>query len=197
MFILKKIGKYGYELSIITLGVLISLFLSGKLSEINERKTLKLQLLSVRSELEDNLKSVNKLIEFYSLLDSTKMLFSSGGKFSELTERNRNVLSSSKSFSYKKDALDMLKNTGYMRLIRDRNQLLDILECYSLLELAKEDNDYFGQLRISVVIDPNNLNNFKLISERIKNFTLMVGGFDENFIKAKEQIDKVLSTYNF
>ena len=194
MFKLKKIGKYGYELSIITLGVLISLFLSGKLSERNEREDLKLQLLAVQSELEDNLKAVNELVEFYALLDSTKILFASDEK---LSDRHVRVLTTCITFSYKKDALDMLKNTGYMRLISDRNQLLDILECYSLLEAAKEDNDYFGKLRISVIIDPNNLANFELISERIKNFTLMTGGFDENFIKSKEQIDKVLSTYNF
>jgi hypothetical protein len=188
------LGKYSYELSIVTLGVLISLFISGKISERNEKKDLKLQLLAVQSELEDNLKAVNELIVFYSLVDSAKEIFI---KNEELTERQWSVLVQNKSFLYKKDALDMLKNTGYMRLIQDRKQLLDILECYSLLELAKEDNDYFGKLRISVILDLNSLNNFQLIPERIKNFTLMVSGFDENFLKAKEQIGNVLALYNF
>ena len=188
----KIIGRYMCELSIVVLGVLISLFLSGKLSEKNERKALQLQLFAIQSELADNSRLIDEFINYYDKVNQTKENIKAG-------KWDNNVdlwaLGWMQKFYYKRDALDMLKNTGYLRLIKDESLMLDIWRCYQLMEIAKDDNDDFMTIKKSLLSFEDD-NSLPLSIERIKRFVITIDGTGTYFHKSKEQINKVL-TYKF
>jgi len=188
---LKIIGRYACELSIVVLGVLISLLISSKLSERNERNDLQLQLLAVRLELEDNLRFIDEFIYYYDQVNLTKENINAG----KWDDKDAWALSWCQNFYYKRDALDMLKNTGYLRLITDKQQLLDILECYHLMEIAKDDNDRFMAIKISLISFEDD-NSIQLSIGRIKRWIIDMDGTEKYFHKSKDQINKVL-TYKF
>ena len=183
-----KIGRYISELSIVILGVLISLFLNGKITERNERKDLKLQLLAVQAELEDNLKFIEAFVRHYEQVNLTRKNVQAG----TWDDNDLQAAAWMVYFHYKRDALDMLKNTGYLRLVKNKQQLLDILECYHLMELAKTDHHEFTTMKISKIdIIGNNVS-----FERYKEWIVFMNDAEFYFERSKEQINKVL-TYKF
>lgn len=187
--------KYLWQLSIVVLGVLISLFLSENLAEVNERKILNLQLIAVQTELINNLDIVSEIVDYHQYTYTLQCEYDNNNTAKELLNH---IIRHPLQFSYKKDAFDMLINTGYLRLIKDHAQLLDIMECYSLLAIAKENIDRYMQGTIfvnvnTVFFDPSMNTNKNLVNfDGAVHFAL-----SQDFTNCEKQINKVLSTYDF
>jgi hypothetical protein len=82
-------------------------------------------------------------------------------------KKYRKIVESVQGFNYRKDAYEMLKFTGSMRLINDRQMLLDIMTCYSDLADIKDGFDLFLNQKISLLNQTLNISdNFNFIDLR-------------------------------
>lgn len=145
-----RLGNYLREFSIVTGGVLVTFLGSGWISENTRQKEVNETMLLIAKELSDNQKSLRSIkrltddeVHISSLLAENKMkitaipkdtLFRYGHFFSNLTI-----------FRYKKDALEVLKNSSLMQYIPDKQMLQEILQTYYQLEEARDNvNNYYS-----------------------------------------------------
>jgi hypothetical protein len=62
---IKKFGKYLREVSVVVLGVAITLSVSIWISSKNEKRDMALYLNAIKIELEENIKSIEEQMEFF------------------------------------------------------------------------------------------------------------------------------------
>ncbi|MDR2121108.1 MAG: hypothetical protein LBP64_09605 [Tannerella sp.] len=139
--VVKKAGAYVRELSIVVVGIAITLSLNNRLATSSERKDTALYLDAVKLELETNLEAINLTTEMveeevrYSryLLSCDKNALDPDSI--RLYARNCYVVSSK---SFTSDAFEMFKISGNMRFITDKDVLLSVWKAYAFLEEHKE-----------------------------------------------------------
>jgi len=163
---MKKLKDYFPEFVLnflaIFLGVLATLYLTGKITENDERKNLRLQLDAVKIELNENIKSIDGALNYMEREDSLRRYVMSVNNPKQLHADSLNkyyhIIPKIRTFTYKKDAYEMLKFTGSMRLIDDKQKLLDIMTCYSDLDNMKNLYDTFLNQKISLFNLTSNIN---------------------------------------
>lgn len=155
----RKLKPWNYlrELSIVIIGVAITLYAGNRISSANEKKNMRLQVAAIYTELEDNSDKLDNLIDYYQ----------KHAHFSELLQKNlhapqqplndsirkyQNIKGKIVPFTFKKGAYEMFLQSGAMKLLKDRNLLLNITESYALLEIAKEQHDRYNDTKIQLVI---------------------------------------------
>lgn len=155
----KKLKPWNYlrELSIVIIGVAITLFAGNRISSANEKKNMRLQVAAIYTELEDNRDKLDNLIDYYQ----------KHAHFSELLQENlhdprqplndsirkyRNIIGKIVPFTFKKGAYEMFLQSGAMKLLKDRDLLLNITESYALLEIAKEQHDRYNDTKMQLFI---------------------------------------------
>lgn len=166
-----KIGDYARQFSIVTGGVLLTLWLTARITEAAKQREVRQAMQLVASELHDNLQVVRDYKYTYSkdkwvarrLLEAD---FSLAGFPSDTVETYSRYITGGmgKPYRLSSDALEMLKTTGIASHIADKQTLIDLLRCYK--ELAAFD-DYMqlyydqrmqamlpSQWRISIGIHP-------------------------------------------
>ena len=204
----KKIGSYFRELSIVIIGVAVTLYANNLINSINEKKDVKLRLNAVYAELEDNLHRVEQLIDFYERAcrlrdflwdyhDHPEM------DVSEETFRQYNaIINDGYSFFYRKGAYDLFMTNGTMTLFDNKQLILDITECYEFMEETKSEHDYFLQLRLEQFksLYQHDLNyitgNHKITDPRVRNiynFYMLTIGEQSDIQTLKERIENILS----
>jgi hypothetical protein len=149
--LVNKIGKYLWELSIVVIGITITLSANNWINDRSERKTLNLYLNTVKLELEENLKIVNSSKEFYKRSFEYVVYLSSNEKRAlnpDSLKSYSDIQHNITLFTYKSNALDMLKFSGKMSLIKDKEILQHIWSCYADLEDIKQIHDLAMQLKI-------------------------------------------------
>jgi hypothetical protein len=136
---LRKIGTYFRELSIITIGVAITLAISAWLNYFNDKKNLKLYLNAVKLELEENKVHFENRRDFVqhsanyaNYLKSTQI----NSLNSDSINKYMNIIYNYGSFPLQTSAFEMLKISGMMRLIDDK-ELLSLWKTYNELSDAK------------------------------------------------------------
>lgn len=155
----RKLKPWNYlrELSIVIIGVAITLYAGNRISSANEKKNMRLQVAAIYTELEDNSGKLDNLIDYYQ----------KHARFSELLQKNlhdpqqplndsirkyQNIIGKIVPFTFKKGAYEMFLQSGAMKLLKDRNLLLNITESYALLEIAKEQHDRYNDTKIQLFI---------------------------------------------
>lgn len=143
---MRGFGKYLREVSVVILGVAVTLIATNWISNRGEKKDLELYLDAVELELEDNLKQLEIAKNFMNQAHRLGEYF----KSTKLENLNAdsikpyyNVLNEAYLFVYKAGAFDMLKTSGAMRLIKDKELVLDIWQSYSNLERYKAEHDMY------------------------------------------------------
>ena len=190
----------------IFLGVLATLYLTGKMSENGERKNLRLQLDAVKIELTANVKSIDDALTYLEAEDLLKKYVMSVNNPKQLNEdtlkKHYHIVNLIENFSYKKDAYEMLKFTGSMRLIDDKKILLDIMTCYSDLEDIKTAFDIISNQKLTLLNQTLNLNtNLSFIDLRkpvyvgLYNYFNSDPGVKPGFEECKKHIEKILEKF--
>ena len=146
----KKIGKYLREISVVVIGVAITLFVSYWISNNRERKDMSLYLEAIRLELEENVKAIDQYVE--SLQGSVKYAdyLQSHNKKSlnaDTIEKYAYDYGSVPVFKFKINAFEMFKNSGFMRLMEDRGLLLTVWNVYAELDELRLGLDECTQVK--------------------------------------------------
>ena len=140
-----KIGDYARQFSIVTGGVLLTLWLTARITEAAKQREVRQAMQLVASELHDNLQVVRDYRYTYGkdkwvarrLLEAD---FSLAGFPSDTVETYSRYITGGmgKPYRLSSDALEMLKTTGIASHIADKQTLIDLLRCYK--ELAAFDD---------------------------------------------------------
>jgi hypothetical protein len=158
IFSMKTIGKYLRELSVIVVGVTITVSIGLLVNKSNSRKELKQYLHAVKLELEENIKSLDKQIFF--LERSWKYAnYLQSHDIKSLNPDSINSYSIPDTIyffsipynllfiTYKTNAYEMFKASGMMRLLGDKELMLSIWNVYSNLEELKLIHDIYSQVK--------------------------------------------------
>lgn len=203
-----KIGKYLRELSIVIIGVAVTLYAGNFISNIKEKKDLRQQLENIYAELEENLEKIEMLTVYYKnherlqkilieSIDNPKQ--SNNDSISKYVRIASNLVR----FTYKKGAYETFLNSGSMKLLKDRNLLTDITEGYLMLERTKEGHDSYLDLKTQEILKVfGNIETAEVLSQSIDikkpqyrslfNFYAGVSVPEIYSKEAKKQIKKVL-----
>ena len=132
---MRKIGKYLRELSVVVLGVAITLSASVWVTNRNEKIDLALYLNAIKIELEENLSSIDDAMEF----------FQSEAKYTAYLQLHdeqslnmdtiifyaHTVCYSLNAYQLNTNAFEMFRSSGAMRLMNDKDLLISIWKAYN------------------------------------------------------------------
>ena len=212
-----RIGDYFRQFSIVAAGIIVTFWGNDRITENARQKEVRATMQLITEELEYNkqeLRNIKHLLDIdihMSLLlkehdmDVSKIptdtLWKYGKLFNNMDE-----------FSYRTDALDVLKGSSLMQYIPDKRMLQDVLQTYFELGRKQKDvSDYYAA-KTDVIMKLAMSRNFKfalktnnnlldqisfLISnDQFVNFVIMVPGFLywEEFDELDEMLDKQIQT---
>lgn len=147
-----KLGNYFRELSVVVVGVFITLAATNFISETSQEKQIKESMLMIKMELTENLKEINKAetaylreIAFFQLLQEKQDSLSSIK--ASVLEENINAPYSVHDLTYSEDALEVLKTSALMQQISDKQFILKLLQAYKQCRIIKRDNDFYYEYK--------------------------------------------------
>jgi hypothetical protein len=203
---MEKIIRYVRELSIVVIGVAVTLCASSIVGMIKEKQDLNLQLAAIQTELEFNLERAGEIIDFYKRHEHLGQVIMKNIDHPQQVNDSINKPNSGVAriapFVYKKGAYEMFINSGAMKLLADRKLLLNITECYIWLESTKEGSQRYNDAKMQEFTKLNNLDTKTYLGDidisdprfhGIINFYIGFNGFGYTPESAKEQIEKTLS----
>lgn len=203
-----KFPKYLREVSVVIIGVAVTLYTGGIINGIKEKKDLDLQLDAVYDELRENSKRLDAIIEYHrehELLRNYlfKVVADPETYNNDSIMKYDKILSSTVTFSYKRGAFDMFVNTGAMRLLSDRNQLLEITESYAMLDEFKQDNDGVFNMKTQILSETYSIDRKLLFEKKYDfrdphwnrkfNFHLLNSGMEKWGKDVKEKLEEVIA----
>ena len=203
-----KLPNFLREVLVVIIGVAITLYAGGVINDLKEKKDLDLQLNAIYVELEENLSRLDEIIKYHRehelLRNYLFKVIADPEKYNnDSIIKYHRILSTIASFSYKRGAFDMFVNTGAMKLLSDRNQLLEITESYAMLDEFKQDNDRVFDLKIQILSETYRLDRKLIFKEKydlrdpqwnsLFNFHLLNNGMEELALKVKKELEKALS----
>jgi hypothetical protein len=154
---LKESGKYLRELSVVVIGIAISFSINNWINERSEKKDMTLYLNAVKVELEENSIPLQSLKKHYErcqeysnyLLTHDRTLMDKDTLFSYT-----DIEYSTQPVLFTTSAFEMLKTSGYMRFIEDKDFLKSIWTIYNgLSTIEKASNSYAEEKMKSIFID--------------------------------------------
>lgn len=148
----RKVASYIRELSIVIIGVAVTLYGGNIINRVKEKKDLKQQLSLIYTELESNVKALDGLIDFYNRHERLRkyLVESIDNPHVGTTDSIRKyeyIKGEMYPLAFKKDAYEMFSNSGGMKLMTNRSLLLDITEAYTRLEVVKTDFEKYENMR--------------------------------------------------
>jgi len=147
---MSKIGKYLRELSIIALGVAITLSVSVWLSNRSEKRDLALYLKAIKMELEENLSTIDNAMKHFQLEANYEEYLRSHDEqtlnVDTLQHYATSVCYHFAKFQLNTNAFEMFRSSGAMRLVNDKDLLIAIWKAYNRCTSFKEVFDrYFDR----------------------------------------------------
>jgi len=147
---IQTILRYLRDFSIVVAGIAVTLYVNDRIMNRSEKRDLKLYLTAVKIELEQNVKDIEEEIEILQQSINYAEYLKSHDKKS----LNQDTINSYKdnyylliSMTYKTNAFEMLKLSGTMRLMEDKELLLSIWETYTYMNDVKNLIDWGFQLK--------------------------------------------------
>ena len=212
-----RLGDYFRQFSIVAAGIIVTFWGNDRITENARQKEVRATMQLITEELEYNkqeLRNIKHLLDIdihMSLLlkehdmDVSKIptdtLWKYGKLFNNMDE-----------FSYRTDALDVLKGSSLMQYIPDKRMLQDVLQTYFELGRKQKDvSDYYAaktdvimklamsrNFKFALKTNNNLLNqiSFLISNDQFVNFVIMVPGFLywEEFDELDEMLDKQIQT---
>lgn len=193
----------------VIIGIAVTFMVSDWISSRSEKKDIQRHLDMVKMELEDNLPTVQKLSEFYEQTKGFSNYLITTGKQENLQadslRKYEYVISYSPTMNYQSSAYEMLKSSGTMRLIRDKELLKSIIDSYSALEHAQKVGNGETERKSNKLFDVITANGLDssdlfLLMQRAENKSLfnyfsIYTGVEGNFQSCEQQIQRTLKLF--
>jgi hypothetical protein len=151
MLNIKDISNYLREVSVVVIGVAITLSASYLFTKSSEKRDMHLYLNALRMELEENLK----------ILDQSAVVYQRHVRYADYLQSNNkealipdsishysNVYYGYTPYTFNNNAFEMFKTSGIMRLMNDKELLLSIWDIYSGLSEIKTILDLYMDMRL-------------------------------------------------
>ena len=152
-FSISKIGKYLREVSVVVIGVAITLSASYWINIKSEKRDIALYLNAIKLELEENIKTLERAIE--DLKPSVR--YSDYLRSLDVKSLNSDSISSYgdafsvNMYSFQTNAFEMFKNSGVMRLINDKEFLQSLWDMYEGIIGIRTISDWYFQEKWSAL----------------------------------------------
>ena len=137
---IKKIGKYLRELSVVVVGIAITVSMGIWLNGRTNEKDLQLYLDGIRLELEQNVIRLDELITEMQRSEEYANYLKTHDKKSYHTDTIRsffNAYYAINFISFKTNAFEMFKLSGTMRFLDDKDLLFAVWDAYTRLDELK------------------------------------------------------------
>lgn len=193
-----RLGDYFRQFSIVAAGIIVTFWGSDKITEHSRQKEVRATMQLVAEELEYNRKELREVkrlldIDVHMSIVLSKHKMDISDIPSDTILKYDKLFNNMSEFSYKTDALDVLKGSSLMQYISDKRMLQDLLQAYFILERRKKDvTDYYAaktdvimslamskDMRFALKSDNSFRDqvSFLLSHDRFVNFVIMVPGF--------------------
>jgi len=154
-----EIGDYIRQFSIVTGGVLLTLWLTARISASSQQREVRQVMQLVTIELRDNLETIRKYKRTY--LEESRISrrlkerdFSLDGLPADTigyyTQQLTNGMG--KPFLFRNDALELFKTTGVAADIADKQIIIGLLRCYKELEAFDNSMDFYYTQRKEAIL---------------------------------------------
>ena len=144
---MSKFGKFAREVSVVVIGVAITLTATLWINKKNEKRDMALYLNAMKIELDENISTIEGSIEYLRpAVEYEKYLKRLDIK--SLDEDTLVYYASSccyviNKFTFKTNAFEMFKNSGVMRLMDDKELLLSIWAVYTSIVSLNETLQWY------------------------------------------------------
>ena len=141
---MQTIVRYIRDLSIVVAGIAVTLYASDRVTGKSEKKDLSLYMNAVKLELEENIKTLEEQIEDLQPSIRYANYLKSHDRKSFEKDTLDSYLGACYSFrspTFKTNAFEMLKSSGIMRLVTNKDLLLHLWDVYDELSSVKETFD--------------------------------------------------------
>lgn len=214
-----KIGDYARQFSIVTGGVLLTLWLTARIADTAKQREVRQAMQLVALELSDNAEIIRMYGNVYEeeariALRIMEKEFSPAAFPVDTASYYAQKITSGlhRPFRFSTDALEMLKTSGLTAHIADKQQVIDLLRCYNRIESFDSILALYFDLRKEALLDydkkhpqaimdrsPKAIARLfdRMISDQsIRNWiTSIPRSFDEMFfIRAEEQVEAAIAS---
>ncbi|MCL2726772.1 MAG: hypothetical protein FWD56_00140 [Bacteroidales bacterium] len=199
-FSISKIGKYLREISVIVIGVAITLSASYGISIRGEKRDMALYLNAIKLELEENIETIERAIE--DLKPSVK--YSNYLQSLDIKSLNNDSIRSYEDaflvsmYSFQTNAFEMFKNSGVMRLIDDKEFLQSLWNMHEgMIGLRAISDWYFHEKwsalkqEIPLLIDGQKLKTPPMYYFHLSMPNLMLRHYQKALRDSKEMVLKL------
>jgi len=141
---MKTIIKYVRDLSIVVAGIAVTLYASDRVTGKSERRDLALYMNAIKLEVEENIKTLEHQIEILqpSIRYADYLRSHDRNSLDKDTLKSYiNICYNFQGPSFKTNAFEMLKSSGMMRLVTNKELLLLLWDVYEELDGVKETFD--------------------------------------------------------
>lgn len=214
-----KIGDYARQFSIVTGGVLLTLWLTARIADTAKQREVRQAMQLVALELSDNAKIIRMYRNVYE--EEARIArrimekeFSPAAFPVDTASYYAQKITSGlhRPFRFSTDALEMLKTSGLTAHIADKQQVIDLLRSYNRIESFDSTIALYFDLRKEALLDydkrhpqaildrsPETIARLfaRTISDQsIRNWiTSIPRSFDEMFfIRAEEQVEATIAS---
>lgn len=148
-----KIEDYIRQLSIVILGIVVTFAANDAITNYSQSKEIRSALQLVRKELEMNLEKVRKINSRIAMEQKAcSYVLNHANSLERASEDTlflyRNIPFQSRTFSYTKDAIDLLKTSSLFQKIRPKELTLQIITTYSDLEVVAGNVEDFYDMKM-------------------------------------------------
>ena len=203
--LIRKIGKYLREISVVVIGVAITLSASYWISQRGEKRDLKLYLNAIKLELEENIETLEGAIEdLKPSVRYSNYLGSVDAKSinSDSIDSYGDVFTVLKMYSFQTNAFEMFKNSGLMRLIDDKELLQSLWNMHEHLVGIRIISDWYFQEKwsalkqeIPLLIEEQTSKIAPMYNFYIMNMPeIMMKHYEKTLKKSKEMVLKLEET---
>jgi hypothetical protein len=160
--LIESVAKYLREISVVVIGVAITLSASYWLTGRNEKRDMSLYLNAIRLELENNIKYIDAEVDYLEDWENYALYLQSHDKKSLHPDsirmgNNGSGLGTVKNIIFQTSAFEMFKVSGAMRLIDDKVLLQSLWDAYLNLEIVRSQINEYYELKKAQGIKENQL----------------------------------------
>lgn len=148
-----QIKDYIRQLSIVILGIVVTFAANDAITNYSQSKEIESALQLVKKELEMNLEKVRKINSRITMEQKAfNYVLNHANSFEQASEDTlflyQNIPFQSRTFSYTKDAIDLLKSSSLFQKIRPKDLTLQIITTYSDLEIVAGNVEDFYNMKM-------------------------------------------------
>jgi hypothetical protein len=145
---MKSILRYIRDFSIVVAGVAVTLYVTDKATYRSEKRDIKLYLTAIKLEAEENIYAINEAIDALQIPILYTNYLWTHDKNSLNTDTLRLYIPMASNTSecwLMTNAFEMFKNSGSMRLMDNRELLMDIWNIYAGIDWLKDQINLYNE----------------------------------------------------